>query len=71
MHTRLFTVPAFHAFGSDLGPFVLHTYGVLLAIGFLTGLFVAAWQARKAGLDAARSATWRSTCSSPVCWGRS
>lgn len=54
MHTRLFTVPAFHAFGSDLGPFVLHTYGVLLAIGFLTGLFVAAWQARKAGLDAAR-----------------
>ena len=54
MHTRMFTLPPFHAFGAELGPFVLHTYGVILAVGFLVGLFVAAWQAKKAGLDAAR-----------------
>ena len=54
MHTRMFTLPPFHAFGAELGPFVLHTYGVILAVGFLAGLFVAAWQAKKAGLDAAR-----------------
>ena len=54
MHTRLFTLPSFHAFGWELGPFVLHTYGVMLAAAFLVALFVAAWQAKKAGLDAAR-----------------
>ena len=54
MHTRLFTLPSFHAFGWELGPFVLHTYGVMLAVAFLVALFVAAWQAKKAGLDAAR-----------------
>jgi len=48
---RLLTVPALHVFGWDLGPFTLHTYGVLLAAAFLTGLYVAARQARKAGLD--------------------
>ncbi|HSD27819.1 MAG TPA: prolipoprotein diacylglyceryl transferase [Vicinamibacteria bacterium] len=36
-----------------LGPTItLHTYGVLLAIAFLAGLWVAARQARRAGLDA-------------------
>jgi phosphatidylglycerol:prolipoprotein diacylglycerol transferase len=44
----------------DLGPFhlgptiTLHTYGVLLAIAFLAGLWVAARQAKRAGLDANR-----------------
>jgi phosphatidylglycerol:prolipoprotein diacylglycerol transferase len=52
----LFTVPGFHLLRWDLGPFTLHTYGVLLAVAFLTGLYVAARQARKAGLDANRVA---------------
>ena len=54
MHPRLFTIPPFHLFGSEVGPLTLPTYGALLAVAFLAGLFVASWQARKAGLDAGR-----------------
>ena len=54
MHPRLFTIPVFHLFGSDIGPLTLPTYGALLAVAFLAGLFVASWQAKKAGLDAGR-----------------
>lgn len=54
MYPRLFTLPPFHVFGLTLGPFTLHTYGLLLAIAFLAGLLVVSWQARKAGLDAGR-----------------
>jgi len=35
-------------------PFRLHTYGVLLAVAFLAGLFVVSWQARRAGMDSGR-----------------
>ncbi len=44
----------------DLGPFhlgptiTLHTYGLLLAVAFLAGLWVASRQAKRAGLDANR-----------------
>jgi phosphatidylglycerol:prolipoprotein diacylglycerol transferase len=54
MYSRLFTLPAIHLFGRSLGPFTLHTYGVLLAVAFLAGLWVVNRQARKAGLDAVR-----------------
>src|SRR5215510_3154499 len=54
MHPRLFTLPAFELFGKHLGPFTLPTYGVLLAIGFLAGLWVASRQAKRDGLDSAR-----------------
>ncbi len=54
MHPRLLTIPAFHALGLSLGPFTLHTYGVLLAIAFLAGLWVASRQAKRDGLDAGR-----------------
>jgi phosphatidylglycerol:prolipoprotein diacylglycerol transferase len=37
-----------------LGPFTLHTYGFLLAVAFLAGLFVVSRQAKRAGLDANR-----------------
>jgi phosphatidylglycerol:prolipoprotein diacylglycerol transferase len=53
MHPRLLTIPEF-VLGRTWGPFTLHTYGVLLAIAFLAGLWVASRQARKAGMDAAR-----------------
>jgi len=56
MFPSLFTLPAFTAFGRELGPFTLHTYGVVLAMGFLVGLWVAHWQAKRAGLDAGRIA---------------
>lgn len=54
MFPRLLTVPAFDLFGRNVGPLTLHTYGVLLAIAFLAGLYVAARLARKDGMDAAR-----------------
>ena len=54
MFPRLLTLPAFEIMGRSLGPFTLHTYGFLLAVAFLAGLWVASRQARRAGLDAAR-----------------
>ncbi len=54
MHPRLLTVPDFDLLGRSFGPFTLHTYGVLLAIAFLTALWVASRQAKKAGLDSTR-----------------
>jgi len=54
MHPRLLTIPAFDVLGRTLGPLTLHTYGFLLAIAFLAGLWVASRQARREGLDAGR-----------------
>jgi phosphatidylglycerol:prolipoprotein diacylglycerol transferase len=54
MHPRLLTIPGFDLFGKFWGPFNLHTYGLLLALAFLAGLYVAARQAKRAGLDANR-----------------
>ncbi len=54
MFPRLFTLPAFDLFGRNVGPITLHTYGFLLAIAFLAGLWVAARLARREGLDATR-----------------
>jgi phosphatidylglycerol:prolipoprotein diacylglycerol transferase len=57
MHPILLKVPFPEI---TLGPFhlgptlTLHTYGVLLAIAFLAGLFVVSRQAKRAGLDANR-----------------
>lgn len=38
----------------SIGPFTLHTYGLLLAIAFLVALWVVSRQARRAGLDSAK-----------------
>ena len=54
MYPRLFSLPAFELLGRTIGPLTLHAYGVLLAIAFITGLWVASRQAKRAGLDAAR-----------------
>jgi phosphatidylglycerol---prolipoprotein diacylglyceryl transferase len=54
MHPRLLMLPSFELFGRTIPSFTLHTYGFLLACAFLAGLWVAARQARKAGLDANR-----------------
>jgi phosphatidylglycerol:prolipoprotein diacylglycerol transferase len=54
MHPRLLTVPAFELLGRSLGPFTLHTYGFLLAVAFLAGLWVDSRQARRSGLDSSR-----------------
>lgn len=35
----------------SLGPFTVYTYGVLVAAGFVAGLWYAYWQAPRAGLD--------------------
>src|SRR5947207_13775448 len=52
MYPRLFTLPVFDVFGRHIGPLTLPTYGVLLALAFLAGLWVVSRQAKKAGLDA-------------------
>lgn len=54
MCPRLFTIPAFDLLGRHIGPLTLHTYGVLLAIAFLAGLFVAGREAKRSGLESAR-----------------
>jgi phosphatidylglycerol:prolipoprotein diacylglycerol transferase len=54
MHPRLLTIPEFDLLGRTLGPFTLHTYGFLLAVAFLAGLWVASRQAKRAGLDTGR-----------------
>jgi phosphatidylglycerol:prolipoprotein diacylglycerol transferase len=50
MHPRLFTVPAFELFGRMVGPLAMPTYGILLVLGMLAGLWIVTRQARKAGL---------------------
>jgi phosphatidylglycerol:prolipoprotein diacylglycerol transferase len=55
MHPHLLTIPAFHLFSWSPGPFTLHTYGVLLAIAFLAGLWAVSHQAKRAGLDPGRA----------------
>jgi len=52
MHPRLFTLPAFDFLGRSLGPLAMPTYGILLVLGMLAGLWVVTRQARKAGLSA-------------------
>jgi phosphatidylglycerol:prolipoprotein diacylglycerol transferase len=54
MHPRLLTVPEFELVGRTFGPFTLHTYGLLLAIAFLAGLWVASRQAKRASLPAGK-----------------
>jgi phosphatidylglycerol:prolipoprotein diacylglycerol transferase len=58
MYPKLFTVtvPSFEVLGKNMGgPLTLHTYGALMAVAFLVGLWVAAREARKAGLDVQRT----------------
>lgn len=52
MYPRLYTLEPFDFLGRNIGPLTLPTYGVLLAIAFMVGLFVAGRQAKRAGLDA-------------------
>ena len=54
MYPRLFTLPAFDLLGKSIGPLTLHSYGFLLAVAFLAGLFVVSSQAKRAGMDATR-----------------
>jgi phosphatidylglycerol:prolipoprotein diacylglycerol transferase len=54
MYPRIFTLPEFDLLGRHIGPLTLHSYGVLLAIAFLAGLWIAGREARREGLDQAR-----------------
>lgn len=56
MFPRLFTIPAFDLAGRSLGPFTLHSYGLLLAVAFISGLWIASRQAKREGLDQNRVA---------------
>jgi phosphatidylglycerol---prolipoprotein diacylglyceryl transferase len=50
MYPDLIAFPSFELFGRSLSP-VLHTYGAMLALAFLAGLWVTHYQAKKAGLN--------------------
>jgi phosphatidylglycerol:prolipoprotein diacylglycerol transferase len=50
VYPKLLELPAIGGYG----PFTLHTYGVLLAVAFLAGLWIAAREARRSGLDTER-----------------
>jgi phosphatidylglycerol:prolipoprotein diacylglycerol transferase len=54
VHPVLFRIPAFDLWGRNVGPLTLHSYGVLLALAFLAGLWVVSRQARRAGMDAGK-----------------
>ena len=63
MHPRLLTIPSFDLIGRTSGPFTLHTYGVLLAVAFLAGLWVASRQAKqRRARRRTASRTWRCGC---------
>ena len=51
MFPKLFTIPAFELLGRSLGPFSLHTYGLLLVAALLAALWLAGRLARGQGLD--------------------
>jgi phosphatidylglycerol:prolipoprotein diacylglycerol transferase len=54
MYPRLFTLPAFDVYSWTFGPITLHSYGFLLAVAFLAGLFVVSSQAKKARMDSTK-----------------
>lgn len=54
MFPIIYTLPTFDLFGRTFNNLTLHTYGALLAVAFLAGLFVAHREAKRAGLDPAR-----------------
>jgi phosphatidylglycerol:prolipoprotein diacylglycerol transferase len=54
LFAKLFTLQQFDLFGRTIGPLTLHTYGALLAVAFLAGLWIAHREAKRTGLDAAR-----------------
>lgn len=47
MFPILFRIGPFQIFGSAFGPYALHTYGLLVAAGFLAGLLVIRWGANR------------------------
>jgi phosphatidylglycerol:prolipoprotein diacylglycerol transferase len=51
MFPRIFTIPAFYLLSREWGPWTLHSYGVLLALAFVAGLWVVSRQARRQGLE--------------------
>ncbi|HEY6001122.1 MAG TPA: prolipoprotein diacylglyceryl transferase [bacterium] len=52
MFPVLLRLGPFTLLGHELGPFTLHTYGVLVALGFLAALAIVLRGARRAGLPA-------------------
>lgn len=55
MYPRLLILEPLEVLGRSVGPFTLHTYGVLIVTSFLAGLWVTARQARQDGMDPART----------------
>jgi phosphatidylglycerol:prolipoprotein diacylglycerol transferase len=51
MYPKIFTIPAFELAGWNLGPFSLHSYGLLLVGGLLAALWLAGLLATRRGLD--------------------
>jgi phosphatidylglycerol:prolipoprotein diacylglycerol transferase len=54
VYPELFSVGPFTLFGTSIGPITLYSYGVLLAVSYLLGLWLAMRRARAWGIDASR-----------------
>ncbi len=51
MHPVLFSMEAFDLFGFQLGPFEVHSYGLLAAVGFILGTWISVRLSFKENLD--------------------
>ena len=54
MYPKIFTIPAFELMGRSLGPFSLHSYGLLLVAALLSALWLAGRLATRERLDPQR-----------------
>lgn len=58
MHPILFEFPIFHLFGLEIGPIRLYSYGLMVAIGFMTALHLSLRDVAVCGWDRERVVNW-------------
>ncbi len=51
MHPILFDIPRLHFLGGDIGPIPIRLYGLMIGLGFVISIFLAARQAKKEGVN--------------------
>src|SRR5512141_77318 len=54
MHPILFEIPRFEIFNWIIGPVPIRLYGLMIGLGFVLGILLAARQAKKEGLNSDR-----------------
>lgn len=54
MHPILFEIPPIEFLDWVIGPIPIRLYGLMIGLGFIIGVYLAAWQAKKEGVNADR-----------------